>query len=289
VIAASVAVPAAGCTRSTDAAGPAPTSAPAPTTTTSTTTTTTTPPTTTTTSPPPIPRWTMFGDSGALSLALVWGSWETAAGETQGVGGVMELGCGIVRGGQRRYAGLETIHPVCDRWPETWAAVLDDVRPDVALVTSCQWETVDRKLEGDTMWRSPGDPVYDARVRDEYLAAADLLASRGSLVLWLTCAPFGHHPDDAVDVDARRSHERARADRLNQIIGEVASARPDSVRVVDLAAWMEPRLFDTAIRADGSHYALGPGDDVVRTFLGPALVSTWQDWWRTHRAGSPTG
>jgi hypothetical protein len=223
----------------------------------------------------------MFGDSTALSLALLSGSWEVATGRSKGVGGVMELGCGIVRGGERRYFGVEAIHEVCDRWPDTWASELDEARPNVAVVQSCQWETVDRRLADDAAWRSLGDPTFDARVRDEYLAAADLLSSRGALVIWLTCAPFGDHPDDATNVDARRSHERARTDRLNQLIDDVARARPDSVRKVDLAAWMDQRISDTAIRADGSHYDLGPGDDVIRTFLGPALVATWEDWWPT--------
>ena len=32
----------------------------------------------------------------------------------------------------------------------------------IAVITSCQWEEVDRKLDGDGQWRSLGDPVYDA-------------------------------------------------------------------------------------------------------------------------------
>jgi hypothetical protein len=273
-----IAVLLSACGGASDEASSDPTTTVAPS---STTTTTTLP-------PPPVPRWAMFGDSTALSLALVSGSWELATGRTQGVGGVMELGCGIVRGGTRRYLEVETIPEVCDRWPTTWAAQLAEVHPDIALVTSCQWETVDRMFAGEATWRSPDDPAYRSRIRDDYLEAADLLASQGALVIWLTCAHFGDHADDADHAWARASHEQQRIDDLNAVIGEVAAERPDAVRVIDLGGWMEARVLDTAIRADGSHYDPGPGDDVITSVLGPALVATWQEWWPTH-AGSATG
>jgi hypothetical protein len=174
---------------------------------------------------------------------------------------------------------------VCNAWPTTWASVLERDHPSVAAVSTGQWETVDRKLAGDNRWRQLGDPVYDERVHQEYLAATDLLASRGALVVWVTLADFGHVQDDLSTPAMRRSHDPARVRRLNDIMRQVVNERPATARLVDLAQWMEPHVEDTMMRDDGAHYFWRAENPVIREYLGPAILSVWEEFWRsTHGA-----
>jgi hypothetical protein len=230
---------------------------------------------------PPTPNWDIFGDSVALSLALVFGDWEKQTSELHGIGGDAQVGCGIVRGGYRKFTGVQAIRPECDAWPTSWAAEIQRTHPQIAVVTSCQWETVDRKLAGDSVWRSLGDPIYDARVKADLLQATDVLSSQGALVIWLSCAQFGDAIDAQDNADILRSHQPARVDRLNAIISDVVAERPNTARLIDLGGWMAPHVQDTSIRSDGEHYDLTPQDDVVSAFLGPAIVKTFRAWWKS--------
>jgi len=236
--------------------------------------------TTTTVAGPPVPTVAAFGDSVTLSLSLIVAGWEQETHQIHGVDGVTELGCGIVRGGKRKFLGIETIRPLCNDWATTWAAALDANHPQVSVVSTGQWETVDRLLPGDTKWRALGDPILDAQTKSELLAATDLLSSRGGMVVWLTFAHFGHAEDDQLNRDERRSHDPARVDRLNQIIREVVAERPATTRLVDLASWMDPHIENTVFRSDGSHYDWTPQDTVANDFLGPAVVAAFDDWWK---------
>jgi hypothetical protein len=42
---------------------------------------------------------------------------------------------------------------------------------------------------------------------------------------------------------------------------------------------MEPRANDTNLRDDGTHYNWTGTDDMVTSYLGPAILQTWSDWW----------
>ena len=231
---------------------------------------------------PPVPVVATYGDSVILSIAMQLGAWQTT-GRIAGTDGVSELGCGIARGGLRKVIGIEHTKATCDAWATRWPAALDRNHTDVAVVLS-QWELFDHQKPGDTVFRHMGDPVWDDYVRSEYLAANDALASRGVLVVWLTIPYYGHVQDDLLSPGQLRAHDPARVDRLNQIIRDVVAARPDSARLVDLASWANPRSQDVSLRSDGIHFNIGKEDDVVRSFLGPAIIDAWTAWWRQHHA-----
>lgn len=224
---------------------------------------------------PNVPGVGYFGDSVALSLAFATGNWATANGGYRAATGSADLGCGILRGGMRKFDGPDKPTAACDAWPTNFAAALGRDRVDLAVVISAQWELVDHQLPGERVWRHLGDPVYDRAVRDEYLRATDVLASRGALVVWLTVPQYGHAIDDRISADLRRSHDTRRVDRLNEIIREVASLRPATVRVVDLAAWVNPRIEDRTLRSDGSHFDFLE-DNPVGKWLGGQLDWLWQ-------------
>jgi len=229
----------------------------------------------------PIPRIAPFGDSVALSLGLVLGLWERETHQVQGVLGIAELGCGIARYGQRKVIDIENTKPKCDNWAETWKAQLDESRPNIALVFS-QWELVDRKMIGDTVWRHVGDPKLDAYYTREFLAATDLLSSDGALVLWTTVPYFGSAIDEQLSPGQKAGHQRSRVDALNAIIRNVVAQRPQTARLVDLAAWTNQRIEDRTLRKDGEHFNFTGEDYVARDFLGPAIVAAWKEWWPDH-------
>ncbi len=237
-------------------------------------------PTTRPTTPetPPIPRIAPFGDSVALSLGLVMGLWERETHEVTGVLGIAELGCGIARYGQRKVVGIEDTRPECDNWEQTWKAQLRVSRPDVALVFS-QWELADRRVPTVPGWGHVGEARIDEYFTQEFLAATDLLSADGALVIWLTVPYFGSAIDDQLSPDQRRAHEPERVDALNAIIRKVVEQRPETTRLIDLAAWMKPRTEDRTLRKDGEHFNFSSEDYVARDFLGPAVVATWKDWW----------
>ena len=130
--------------------------------------------------PPPEPKVAVFGDSTMLSLALLLGSWQLGGAPLSAVEGEVELGCGIARGGQRETFMVERSRPACDSWATTWAKQVRADNLDVAVVAPGEWELVDHAMEGSTVWRRVGDPIWDAYVRSEILAANDVLASNGA-------------------------------------------------------------------------------------------------------------
>ncbi len=183
--------------------------------------------TSTTTVPvPPKPTVSFFGDSIGLSQAVLFLDWTRETDRVVGANGSTELGCGVVRGGQRRSLQVETIRDVCDAWPTTWASVLGRENPSVVVVSTGQWETVDRKLAGDEKWRQLGDPIYDERVHQEYLAATDLLAFArrpGRLADARRFRPCPGRPLDAGDEAESRSRPRAPPQRHHEAGGERAA------------------------------------------------------------------
>jgi peptidoglycan/LPS O-acetylase OafA/YrhL len=229
----------------------------------------------------PVPRIAPYGDSVALSIGLALGLWELKTHEVRGVTGIAELGCGIARGGVRRFIQEEPTKPKCDEWEATWSDQLLRHPADVAMVFS-QWELFDRKMPGDTVFRHPGDPKYDAWVESEFLAATDLLADHGCLVVWMTIPYFGDALDEQLTPSQKAGHDPERVDRLNEIIRDVVRQRPEKAALVDLAGYVNPRVDDRSLRSDGEHFDFDGDDRIADDFLGPAIVETWQRWWSEH-------
>ena len=228
---------------------------------------------------PPRPKVSFYGDSTMLSLALLVGNWELAGAPITNIEGEVELGCGIARGGQRKVFEVESTRPDCDSWATTWAEQVAADDPDVVVVAPGQWELVDHKMEGDDTWRRVGDPKWDDYVRSEIVAANDVLASSGALVVWLTVPQFGSVDEDRLPSWQRQSHEPARVERLNEILDEAVAQRPETARLVDLASWMDQHRNNTDIRDDGTHYNWTAENPVVPQFVGPEVLRVWEEWW----------
>ncbi len=155
---------------------------------------------------------------------------------------------------------------------------LAKARPDLVVVADAVWDTTDRQLAGETTWRKPGDPTYDAYLAKEFGAAADLLHSKGAVVAWLT---YPHiqvgkaEPGVMADYPA---NEPARIERVNQIVREVARTRPWMV-VIDLAqraSQFPGGEFDETYRPDGVHFTTSSGERLIREWLGQQLKDALQ-------------
>jgi peptidoglycan/LPS O-acetylase OafA/YrhL len=212
----------------------------------------------------------VVGDSVAQTLGRGLEEWARITGRAR-VWNVATRWCGIGRGGVMplRDSGAE-----CNRWAERWSQQLDRFDPDVVVVLSTIWDLIARKLPEWREFREPGDPVYDAWLRSEYGAAADLLASRGARVTWLT-PPCGRE-------------ENKRIERINfGVIRPMAAAR-STVQVVDLDAKLCPSgtflnqqdgIDD--IRPDGAHFS-DRGALWLSEWLGPMLLAPEPPRTRAH-------
>lgn len=62
----------------------------------------------------------------------------------------------------------------------------------------------------------------------------------------------------------------------------MADQRPDTVRIIDVAAWMSDKVGDTGLRNDGAHYNLVGGERLATELIGPQLLADWADWSARH-------
>jgi len=241
------------------------------------------PPPPTTLPPAPVPSVAWFGDSTALLAAMGYAVWGRDSGMSVAVEGSPVLGCGVSRFVSVKADVTSTPGEDCRAWPERWSQRLDAGRPDVAVLMSSVWELPDAMLPGATSYSSLGDPVVDDFVRSELLQAVDVLSSRGAMVALVTAPTFASWADDGRPDAVSRQLDPVRTDRLNQIFGEVAAQRPDTVRLIDLAARVAPQAEDPALRVDGVHIGIQPFNQVSAEWFGPELQRNWEAWWRSRR------
>ncbi len=227
----------------------------------------------------PVAKVAAFGDSTALVVGSGINLAAPATGGVEEVTGGAWVGCGLGIGGVYRstvdpsYAG--PTRPACNAWPTTYARVIDQNRPDLALVLDAPWDVMDRKLSGDTEWRSFGDPVYDRWFLSEMLRAVDVLSAKGATVVWLTSPPVSNIP--------------ARTTRMNELVEELPSLRPGKVVVLDFAKYLKSTGDDHELRPDGIHLSGPASIQVARQWLIPQLVTIWRTVYLSHLpTSSPT-
>jgi peptidoglycan/LPS O-acetylase OafA/YrhL len=218
---------------------------------------------------------TMFRTTWGLSL------WGDKTGEVEMLSGGGGIGCGLTRGGERRYMGeVGEANAGCD---DDWDVVLRDAarerfdrygHVDFAFIQTGPWDVTDRRLEGDDRWRGPGDPVFDEYLRDELSLVTDVLLEEGVPVVWVTAPHLdvGRMQEPPPDEPYPES-DPARIDRLNQIILEIAGER-EGATVIDLAghlASLPGGEMDPRLRPDGVHFELETAEEIA-DWLGPEVV-----------------
>ncbi|MFP8879189.1 MAG: acyltransferase family protein [Myxococcota bacterium] len=220
------------------------------------------------------PRIAVYGDSTALRLNTGLRRWIQGTDRALPANGVVNTGCGIDDGGWRRHRGREKrLSQACAERNERWRESLEDLPPDVAVVLTGRWEITDRKLSGDSQWRSLGDPVFDDYIRGELLRATDLLLSSGALVVWLTSPSFEHSQRKRLERDPALDPQRVF--RLNELIRELERRRPGVVHVVEFGAFvatLPATIAGAAPRPDGVHLTDAAAFDLSERWLGPKIL-----------------
>jgi peptidoglycan/LPS O-acetylase OafA/YrhL len=218
-------------------------------------------------------RMAVFGDSTALATGLGLGDELTATGAALPVGGAAELGCGIGRRGERRTGDSVLVLPDrCNQWESTWPETVRTSGADLAVVQIGPWDAKDRRLDGDTEWRSLGDPTYDAFVLAEMTKAVDVLSSAGARVVWLTTPPVADRVRATDQPEWRDPPPAERIDRFNALVRRLPELRPGKVAVVDLAGWLAASGRDEQLRPDGVHLADDKAREVAREWLARAVL-----------------
>jgi peptidoglycan/LPS O-acetylase OafA/YrhL len=220
--------------------------------------------------PPPVRRVLMLGDSVAQTLGRGLERWGWAHGIT--VVNSARFYCGIARDG-RLGALLGRSVNGCGDWSRVWPSLLARVRPDVVVMLTTIWDIGARQRdEWGPDYLREGDPRFDQYIADEWGRAADLLASRGARVVWLTapCSaidgltqgmryanenylPVLQHTRPVVKVDL--SAHVCPGGKFTDRLGTVDGGRPDGVHFSDpgadwVADWLGPRLVDPYLRSD---------------------------------------
>ena len=207
----------------------------------------------------------ILGDSSGLMTANGLKRWIAAnPGQIEIVDSAVYYGCGLARDGSFRHAGAVRPLDGCGDRTTQWNRALGAQSADVALIQVGPIEVDDHLLPGDTVWRAPGDPEFDAYLEQQILDAVDLVLSHGVTPVWVT-SPAIEPPDADV------SRDPARMARFNELLRDVGRVRP-GLRIVDLARFVEAwpgGAFDPALRPDGVHF----DPATVSTSVAPWLVS----------------
>ena len=219
------------------------------------------------TAPPPVVpvrRIMLVGDSVAQTLGRGLERWGPPHGIT--VLNAAKKWCAITRGGRLGGQFGHRSVPACEAWASQWPSLLDRFRPDVVVVLTTMWDLTSRQRdEWGPEFRTEGDPEYDAWVRSEWTAAADLLRSRGARVVWLA-TPC------AAEAGLTRQFEFANRRYLPDVVRRAGATALDLAgRVCPGGSFTDHPGGVADARPDGLHFS-DPGADWVAGWLGPLLA-----------------
>lgn len=225
----------------------------------------------------PSPRISLYGDSTALDLSGRL-EFQLIARGAQLSCGSCQMGCSVVSEARvQSWDGSWVGFPAyCNEWIDQWEKDAVENEPDLAVILVGPWEVRDRLLPHDPKPRALGDPVMDDTMRSAIRRAIEVFRRHGVGVVWITFprlrfSPPGALADSPVAAAASRP---ARLDRFNELLGEVAAEYPDSVRLVDFAAYLETfegGPLDPAIRPDGVHFTRAVRPTLARWLSGEIL------------------
>jgi lysophospholipase L1-like esterase len=210
-------------------------------------------------------------------------TWGFNTGEALVIGQA-KLGCPLMRGGEVEYPDYTgrlargSVHDGCD-WSATWPGFLDAHPVDVAVLQFGPWDVSNRRFEGDSEWRHPGDAVFDEHLRAEMTAATKLFTDRHIPVVWLESpkVELGRaqlpRPDAPIP-----TNDPDRMTRFNAVMTDVVEHAPGAA-LIPLAEWLAQQdggeMSDT-FRPDGVHFT-PEAAAVVAEWLGPAIMRAAAD------------
>ncbi len=165
--------------------------------------------------------------------------------------------CGTTSGAGRVWNMGKVETDVCPTWLDELRAAVVAYDPDVVLVVSMGLDLQQHDL-GDGVWRSLGDPLYDAWLAGKQQDFVDLLAATGARVGWFVQVPY-QVPDRETgkvrDGDGWYINRLESIDRMNELLVDLARRDPRVVLVPfdQYAASWPGGPLDTDFRPDGAH------------------------------------
>ena len=154
----------------------------------------------------------------------------------------------------------------------SWAETMASTGADMAVVLVGPWDVKDRRLPGDSTWRSVGDPEYDTFLFGEMTKAVDVLSARGAHVVWLTTPPVAEVAKGTGQPEWRELPPIDRVERFNDMVKRLPAARPQKVAVVDFAEWVRASGRDAELRPDGVHLDDRQAQAVASQYLAKAVL-----------------
>jgi peptidoglycan/LPS O-acetylase OafA/YrhL len=238
---------------------------------------------------PPTPLL-VLGDDTAAKIGDGLAAWSDG-GKRFNVTDAAVPGCGIGPGGSRLDRNdRERVPDTCNEPQARYLTALFNSSAQIVVMHTGLWDVTDRQLPGDPTWRAPGDPLYDAWLRDQIAQTTDYLHNNGvQHVVWLLTPHVDVDHEPGQPSKEWKSSEPTRIDRLNDLINEVASTR-DYVTVLDYAAFARDwpgGEFDDQYRPDG----VTPNDAGAATiadWLAPQLLDL-KSRPTTEQAAAPAG
>jgi len=219
-------------------------------------------------------RMLVVGDSTAQAVGNGLAAWAQLRPDLAEVEVMAYPGCGLLTGGERRFAGA---------WQEVPAgcATLFDVdvparvaatRPDLVVVITSFWDVADRRWGDDGGAElTPLDEAYAQRLTERFAAYDEILTAAGAAgVAWVQ-HPVADYRWDEVD---EPSDDPARYQVLAGAIRS-SSAQSQDVHVIELASWLASRGLDTdrGVRPDGVHFTIEASTELASTWLGVELIA----------------
>jgi hypothetical protein len=183
-------------------------------------------------------------------------------------------GCGTTSDGITRGRN-EPDGPLCPGWLGDLGAAIQAYDPDVVIVVSLAGDLAEHDV-GDGVWRTIGDPIYDAYLERRMEEFVDLVGATGARIGWFT------YPDYAVIDRATgrlgtgpswRLNDPEAVAQLNAMIADLAERDPRVV-TVPFREWAETwpgGQLDTTYRPDGAHLD-GTREDVARWIIEQVAV-----------------
>lgn len=182
----------------------------------------------------------VVGDSMAHSMGTGMANAVAEAAEAEGeprnvtVVNAAMGGCGLMQPVMQPVDGkMQPTYEECNKWPETWASLVDEYNPDAVFLMSSFWDVAPQILEegGEEV------TIADPEVQEHWLAQADkaiaILSANGATVYLENGNSDGMH-----DVQARAAEANPQTTVLLNYRGEVCSdtecpAVIDGVKVLD--------------------------------------------------------
>jgi hypothetical protein len=167
---------------------------------------------------------------------------------------------------------------LCKNWRALWATDVQSFQPDVTLMLSGPWDTIDLKV-GDHMIVVGTQEWHDYAMSSLENALA-AFTSQGGKVALLTSPCFKPRETELMQTIAGEHLLVWPVDDLNAVYREFADEHPDKVKLIDLYAYMCPNgVYEDSttadgaqMRSDGVHFT-AEGADAMTRWLAPQLIA----------------